>query len=290
MDNNKHTIMKKALIFALAAAIVAVPSCKNNQKKAQAEAAEKAAREAAAAAELSSREKIVSEELKVDVANLIESAKKMKPVPFVVAQNDGRLSLTTKEKMVKPGYLLDPAIANSLVTLTQKYRVVAMLGTDLVIANLYEMPATPIKEAINKLLVDINDPAYTIFAGTPWGDLDNVAAAMNDVVDDEYAAGRPNFFWESMAAALVEQVYILTQNTEKFMPIFDDESVADVTFNFVCVHEGIKSMIEFYPEMASLNEILEPLYVINAINVEQFEQQLTSVKDDIIKARAFLLK
>jgi len=281
--------MKKVLIFALAAALVAVPSCKNNQKKAEEAAAAKAAEEAAAR-DLSTKEQILAEELKVDVTNLIESAKKMKPVPFVVAQNDGRLSLTTKEKMVKPGYLLDPAIANSLVTLTQKYRVVAMLGTDLVIANLYEMPATPLKEAINKLLVDINDPAYTIFAQTPWDNMDNVAAAMNDVVDDEYAAGRPNFFWESMAASLVEQVYILTQNTEKFMPIFDDQSVSDVTFNFICVHEGIKSMIEFYPEMASLNEVLEPLYVINAINVEQFEEQLLSVKEDIAKARAFLLK
>ena len=71
--------------------------------------------------------------------------------------------------------------------------------------------------------------------------------------------------------------------------MFDDESASEVTYNFVCVHEGIRSLIEFYPEMESLNTILDPLYVINAINVEQLKAQLIELKGEIEVIRTALL-
>ena len=274
--------MKKAAVIFLSLAVLLMPSCKNQNKKAESQNKE--------TPELNTKEDIVAEELKVDLENLMESAKKMKPIPLATAEKDGKISLTKKEKMVKPDYLIDPAAASDLVTLSQKYRAVAMLGTDLTVANLYEMPATDYKNAIAKLLVDINDPALDIFAQTPWTSMDDVAAAMTSLVEDEYAAERPNFFWESAAASMIEQLFVVTRDIDKFMPMFDDQSAADVTFNFICVHEGIKSMVELYPEMESLNAVLEPLYVINAISVDQLKEQLTSLKGDIEAARATLLQ
>lgn len=270
--------MKKITIILFAALLV-IPSCKNrNQNNEETK-------------DLVSAEEILSENLKVSAANLAESAKKMKRIPFATKNADGTFALTDKEKMVKPDYLLDPAIANNLISFIQKYRVIAMLGADLMITNLYEMANTDYKNAVNKLLVDLNDNALNQIASIDWSmENEYFQEDFDTFVDEEYEAGRQNFFWESAAAFMVEQVYILTRNIDKFMPMFTDETAADVTYNFVCVHEGIVQMIANYPEMSSLNEVLEPLYVINAISVDQLKEQLMSIKGEIETARAFLLQ
>lgn len=165
-----------------------------------------------------------------------------------------------------------------------------MLGADLVVANLYEMPANDIKEGISKLLVDISDPALDVFAQTPWGTTEDASVAVSALLEDEYAADRANFFWESAAASMVEQLYVVTRDIDKFMPMFDDEAATDVTFNFICVHQGIISLMDVYPELQSLNTVMEPLYVINAISAAQLKEQLTTLKGSIEGARAALLK
>jgi hypothetical protein len=42
--------------------------------------------------------------------------------------------------------------------------------------------------------------------------------------------------------------------------------------------------------MESLNTALEPLYVINAISVDQLKSQLTELKGEIKAVREYLLK
>ena len=267
--------MKKIAIILLAAAIVALPSCKNRKNVNNQEA--KDYTEATA-------EEINEEELKVNMAALIESAKKIKPVPFVKATQDGTLVLSEKEKMVKPDYLLAPESANNLATLYQKYRAVGMFTADKNIANMYGMPITAYNEAIFKLLTDINDPALKDFYTLPSIDIESDREAFGIFVDEEYDA------WDGTAAGLVEQLFVLTRDVDKFMPMFTDELASDITFNFICVHDGLTKMVEAYPEMESLNEVLTPLYVINAITVEQLRTQLLEVKADIENARAFLLQ
>ena len=271
--------MKKYVILLLALAVVAVPSCKNQNKKA-----------AKVEQQISQKEQMLQEELKVNVESLVASAKKIKGFSFAKTLPDGSVALTDKEKMVKPDYLLDPAIANSLVTLSQKYRAVAMLTVDKTIAELYDMPVTDFKNTLAKMVVDLDDNAIREFSETKWEDAEASKDAISKLVDAEYESGRAKFFWESVTAFLVEQLYVCTQNIDKFMPMFTDEIAADVTYNFVCVHEGITNMIEFYPEMESLNTALLPLYVINAISVEQLKAQLTELKGEIEAVRAFLLK
>lgn len=266
------------------AVIIAVPSCKNNNKQKQAEEAE------AVDYSKETAEKMLADEINVDLANLVESAKQIKPVAFLKSQKDGKLVLSDKEKKVKPTYLLDPAAANDLVTLSQKYRAVGMLTSDKIIAELYEIPTTVFNESIFRLLKDINDPALEAFFTLPPMDIETNREAFATFVDDEFNEGRINFFWEGVAALTVEQVYILSQNIEKFMPMFTDESAADITYNFVCLHDGLTKTVNASPEMESLNEILTPLYVINAITVDELKAQLLQVKDDIEAARAALLK
>lgn len=276
--------MKKVLYAVLAIAVIlSAASCKNNKKQ-QAQEAE------AVDYSQETAEKMLADEINVDLANLVESAKKIKPVAFLKTQKDGKLVLTDKEKKVKPTYLLAPEAANDLVTLSQKYRAVGMLTSDKIIAELYEMPTTVFNEAIFALLKDINDPALECFFTLPPMDIETNREAFAQFVDDEYAEGRINFFWEGIAALTVEQVYILSQNIDKFLPAFTDETAADITYNFVCLHDGLTKTVNASPEMESLNEILKPLYVINAITVDELKGQLLQVKDEIATAREQLLK
>lgn len=273
--------MKKITTILLAIAIVAMPSCKNSNNKTKEEAADYSH---------ATVDELTSDALKADMANLIESAKQIRSVPFLRAKNDGKIALSDKEKMVKPDYLMSPDVAAGLVTLNQKYRAVGILTSDKSIAELYEMPVSSYSENIFKLLTDINDPALMEFYTLPSLDIESNKEAFSLFVDDEYAAGRINYFWEGVTAGLVEQLFILTKDVDKFMPMFTDELASDITYNFVCVHDGLTKTVNATPEMASLNEILEPLYVINAISVDQLRDQLTELKDEIEVARAALLK
>ncbi len=276
--------MKKLTLILLAGLMaVALPSCKNQGKK--------AADQAAPAVEQTEEEEDMAiRALKADAANFLESAKKVKQIPFLTAKNDGSLSLTDKELMVKPDYLLDPAIANNLVTLNQKYAVTSMLFVDQKIAEIYDMPTADFSAAAVKLLTEINDPAYTEFFSIAPVDLESNVEAFEIFVKQEYDEGRETFFWQAFAASMVEQVYVVTRDIDKFMPMFTDEIATDVTFNFLCLHDNLAKMVEPYPEMASLNAVLDPLYVIDAISVDQLRDQLLQVKSDIESARAYFLK
>lgn len=274
--------MKRFALTILAILVVAMPSswCRT-RVKAKAKAPEYINVPAS---------QYVNETLKADMASLIESAKGIKSVPFLKSQKDGKIALSAKEKMVKPSFLMKADIATGLVTLNQKYRAVGILSSDKAIAELYEMPVGAYGEALFKLLTDINDPALMDFYTLPSIDIESNKEAFGVFVDGEVAEGRINYFWEGVTAGLVEQIFILTRDIDKFMPMFTDELASDITYNFVCVHDGLTKTVNATPEMASLNKILEPLYVINAISVDQLRKQLTELKGDIEVARAALLK
>lgn len=276
--------MKRTLAIILAASLFALPSCKNQNQKANVASA------STENIDFNDKEQVASELVKAEVQSLIESASKIKPAPFASAKKDGRITLTAKEKLVKPNYLLNTGVVKDMVTFSQKYRAISMLAVDKAIADLYEIPGNEYNNAILTLLTDLGDEAISTFASTPWIDLETSQDAMKNLAEDEYAAGRQVYFWEGVAALLVEQVYIITRNIDKFMPMFTDETAADVTFNFVCLHEGLKSVVEMNPEMASLNESLAVLYKIDAISVEQLRSQLMEIKDDIATIREGLLK
>lgn len=165
-----------------------------------------------------------------------------------------------------------------------------MFNVDKVVCDMYDMPVADYDAALQKISIDLNDPALNEFKDADWNDNEALKASLDKFIDAEYESGRAAFMWDSVAASLVEQLFVITQNMDKFLTLFDDQAAADITFNFVCVHEGIMSLIEFYPEMEGLNNALMPLYVINAISVDQLRDQLTELKGEIEVVRAYLLK
>jgi hypothetical protein len=266
--------MKKITLLLVAATMVLVCACGNNPGKKKTEAKE------------SVEEQYIKADLKIKLDSLVKEMGRLS-TPVIVDIQNGKLTLTDKEKRNKPSYLLPASKADEAVTLNEKYRAVAMLSADMTIAELYGMPVDSYKQAIAKLLVDINNPALNIRTdGQPEEALDT---RIQKFYEESVKTGTVNLFWEAIVAGTVEQLFIITQNIDKFIPCFDDKAAAEVTYRFVLVHEGIKSLIPYHPELEQLQTILKPLEVINAVNVDQFRDQLTELKGTIETARTQLL-
>jgi len=267
--------MKRVILVLLPLVLISI-SCRNRSKSQEKEVERI----------VSPQEQMAVEAVKADFRNLSESSKRLKNLPFERGL-EGEFKFTDKARMNKPDYLLDPSRAATMLTLEQKYRFVSMLKVDCIIARLYGMPEEGFKDAIGRLAVEINDSAFSDFASA---DSLPEEERVSEFLDKEYAKGRARFFWESIAAGLIEQLYICTKDLDSFLAMFDDQTAADVTYDFVVLHDGVTSLLETDPDMVGLNNVLLPLYVINATCVEELRGQLEQVKEDITNARNYLSK
>lgn len=271
----------KHLTFLLAAiSIVLFSACGNNQGK------KKEAKDTKA---VSTAEQYLTADLKIKMDSLVASMSQLGVIPMVADAQNGKIVLTAKEKMVKPNYLLPLSKATDAVTLTQKYRAIMMYRIDMAVAELYDMPTSEYEEVLGKLIVGVDNPAFTSDFRASLKD-GNMSEQISKFYDAELEKGTVNFFWEGAVAGIVEQIFIMTKNIDKFIVCFDDESASEVTYRFILVHDAIESLIQYHPEMAALNEVLQPLYVINAINVQQLRDQLMELKGEIEVVRDFMLK
>lgn len=262
----------KKLIFLILAASMLLPCCKTKKAYADFDEQEK------------EQVLLTEAELEVNLDSLCASLRKIRPVSFLSTES-GTVILSDKEKMVKPNYLADPTDARNLPTLSQKYRATAIYTVDRIVADLYDMPVSNYDEAIQRIGMELNDMAFYEVTRSLRADA-NIGQVLSDCAEKEYKAGRASFFWEATTAILVEQLFVCTRDVDKFMPMFDDESAAEITYNFATVHEGISSLVDFYPEMKSLEQVLEPLFLINANNAEELRNALISINNEISSIRA----
>jgi hypothetical protein len=219
------------------------------------------------------------------IDSLASEIGKLKQLPFINEDAEGKLALTKEEKQVKPDYLLDPAIAENATVLAEKYRVLSALSIDKKTAALYEIPTEDYDKAISKLVAEINDASLKEIE-----DAATIFETSQTLYDAMEKNGRINYFWQVAAAALIEQLYILNQNSEKFLTIFDDDAAANVTFRIVLVVDAVKRLAEYDEEIQPVAEAIEPLTALNAISVEEFKSQLIEVKEEVEAARAALIK
>ncbi len=268
--------MKKLFVILLAAAMVVLPSCKNQKQVAEEQAAP----------EKSLKEQYILQELEINVNEMAEAVAQLKTPGFINVQ-DGKVTLSADEKMVKPDFLVNPEISKSFLTLEQKYRGLGILSIDKSFASIYDMDVTEYQNAIQKVVTEINDDAFNNFFESFSGDM---TLAAKTLYQEEAAANRLPLYWNAMTAVGVEELYLLTQDPDKIMTFFDDETASDLSYRFILIHNGVSQLVEFYPEMAELNTILEPLYVINAINAEQLKEQVIELKGSIDSIRAYMLK
>lgn len=264
--------MKKITLILAAAITVLVCACGNNQgnkKKSE--------------TKTNVEEQYIKADLKIKLDSLVKEMGRLS-TPVIVDIQNGEITLTDKEKRNKPAYLLPASKADEAVTLNEKYRAVVMLGCDMTVAQLYGMPVDSYKQAIAKLQADINNPAF----GNAQSE-ESLESRIEKFYNESVKAGTVNLFWEAVVAGTVEQLFIITQNIDKFLPCFDDKAASEVSYRFILVHEGIKSLIPYHPELEQLQTILKPLEVINATNTAELRDQLLELKGAIENARGQLL-
>jgi hypothetical protein len=268
--------MKKVSVFAIAFAVVLFAACGGNKSAQNTEGTDSVK---------SFEQEQIEASIKMHFDSIASEVGKLKQFPFLQEGADGALKLTKAEKQVKPTFLLDPAVAENATTLAEKYRILSALDIDRRVAKLYEMPTEDYDKAVSKLAADISDPSFK--------DLDDnasVSETSQALYDAMEKNGRINYFWQLAAASLVEQLYIVNQNSDKFLSIFDDESASNVTFRIVLILDALDRLSEYDPEIKPVAEALAPLDVLNAMTLDEMKAQLAQAKDKIEAARAALIK
>ena len=266
--------MKKLSFFAIAFVAIAFVAC--GGKKAQTTEVTQD--------EKSFEQKQIEASIKMHFDSIASEFSKMPQLPFVQDDNGG-LTLTTEEKQVKPDYLLNPNIADEAATLAEKYRIISALNVDKKIASLYEMPTEEFDKAVTKLAADINDPSFKAIDDS--NTLFETSSTLYDAMEQN---GRLNYFWQIASAALVEELFVINQNTDKFLSIFDDDAAANVTYRIVLILDAVNRLSAYDPDIKPVAEAIAPLNVLNAISVNQLKEQLAAASDKIVAARKALIK
>ena len=265
--------MKKLTILALAAIVFA--ACGGN-KSANVEAETDTLK--------SFEQEQIEASIKMHFDSIAAEFSKMEQPKFVKETKDG-ITLTKEEKQVKPDYLLAPAVADEATTLAEKYRIISALSVDKRIANLYEMPVEDYEKAITKLAADIDDPSFKVIDNA--GSLFETSSELYDAMNQN---GRINYFWQIASAALVEQLYVVSQNKEKFLSTFTDETAANVTFRIILILDATNRLSQYDPEIQPIATALAPLEHLNATTVDELKAQVDDMNDEIKAAREALVK
>lgn len=267
--------MKKLSVLAIAFAAIAIAACTGQKSNQNTETADSLK---------SFEQDQIEQNIKVQIDSISAELGKLQQLPFV-QENNGGLQLTKEEKQVKPEYLLPANVAEDAATLAEKYRLLSALMVDKKIAALYEMSVEEYDKEISKLTADINDPSFKAVedANTLFETTSTLYDAMNQ-------NGRINYFWQLAAAALVEQLYVVNQNSDKFLSVFNDEAASNVTYRIILLLDAIKRLEAYDPEIKPVADALAPLNVLNATTVAELKTQLAAAKDQIEAARKALVK
>ena len=268
--------MKKLSVFAVAFAAMVFASCGGNKSNQTAEQTDSIK---------SFEQTQIEASIKMNVDSLASEIGKLKQLPFLQANPGEGIKLTKEELQVKPDYLLPSSAAEEAATLTEKYRLLGAYEVDKNIAALYEMPTEDFDKAITKLVADISDPSFKAL-----DDNTSVAETTEALYDAMEQNGRINYFWQIAAASLVEQLYVINQNSDKFLAAFDDDAAANVTFRLVLIQDALNRLSEYDPEMKPVAEALSTLDSLNATSVSELKAQLEEAKDKIAAARTAIVK
>ncbi len=274
--------MKRIAIALLLISALIVSACGNSSSK---------KKDAQTKSETSLQEQYLTEDLIIKIDSLVSGFQQLGVMPHMKAIQEGTLVLTDREKRVKPTFLMPLAKVNDLVTLSQKNRALAVYSVDKAIAQLYGLPVEEYDQVIAQLLVDTDNVA--LMEGAEVNVEINALDINTWVVtmgEEQMEKEQIHMFFETMAAGILEALYFTSLDIPRYITYFNDQTAADVSYRFLLVVDGIESLIPYHPELESIRGILEPLKVINAINVKQLEEQLNTLATDIETARNKLLE
>lgn len=273
--------MKKILFFSAMAVALVFASCGSKAKKADASA--EATVDSFQVAQM-------TEGLKVKVDSLAKEIARLGTMPIFSQAAGGQLTLTDKEKKMPPTYLMSLDQAAKAETSAKKANLLIIYNIEMQIAKAYDMPVEEYKATLGKLMADLNCKEAIASFGDKIG---KGREAETEAVNELYAKMSETTegvktFWRMMSVVLIENLYVLTQNIDKFMPLFTDETASEVSYRLILVTEAMKSLVEVYPDMADLQAPLKSLDVLNAIDRKQLREQALTLKGDIARQRQTL--
>ena len=102
--------------------------------------------------------------------------------------------------------------------------------------------------------------------------------------------GRINYFWQIASAALVEQLYVVCQNKDKFLSTFTDDTAANVTFRIILILDATNRLSQYDPEIQPVAAAMTPLEHLNATTVKELKEQMNEMKAEIEAARKALVR
>ncbi len=267
--------MKKLSVLAIAFTAIVFAAC-GGKKSAQTEENADSLK--------SFEQQQIEASIKMHFDSIAAEISTLKQLPFLTEGDDG-IQLTKEEKQVKPDYLIAASAADEATTLAEKYRILSALNVDRKIASLYEMPVEDYDKAISKLAADINDPSFKAIDDT--NTLFETSETLYKAMEEN---GRINYFWQIASAALIEQLYIINQNADKFLSNFNDEAADKISYRIVLILDAVNRLADYDSEIEPVAKALAPLEVLNATTVAELKTQLNDAKAEIAAARRALVK
>lgn len=197
-------------------------------------------------------------------------------IPFTAAGSND--FLTEKEKLMRPDYLLDPAVAEGLLTIQQKLAALAILGPERRVRMAYGMPVEESEKMLARLAADLNLPADNA-ACDNGADFSDRMAAMISYYREQ---GLLNYYWYFEEAILAEGMFLFSRNPEPFLRSLSDEDIAALSERMALCDRIAREYAEYEPSIADVMEIKDNM--VPLVGTEEFE----SFEDYREYLRAFL--
>jgi len=259
--------MKKTHLLIAFAIIAALPmvSCKNNNKKAQEPAAE----------EVQAQKQALADSVLADIDEFEKIYAAASDQSFRILS----MELTDEEKSVKPDYLLDPALADTFLTRSQKINALAIYLTDWSVLELYEMPVEDTKNAIAKLAAEVNLPV----------DIDLVTSnePVSEKIKKTYEAcknsGDLALFWQFEYIIVREVTYVLSCNPDLFLSKITEEQWQAFNARKKARRDAVNELAKYDEEIAQL------LVVIKENRVAASDEEKNTKNQSIQTAKEFFI-
>jgi len=231
--------MKKTHLLIAIAMIAALPfvSCKNNNKKAQEPAAE----------EVQAQKQALADSVLAD----IDEFEKIYVAATAQSFRIRSLELTDAEKSVKPDYLLDPALADTFLTRSQKINALAIYLTDWAVLELFEMPVEDTKNAMYKLAADINFPVDIDFVTSN----EPTSEKTKKIYEACKNSGDLALFWQFEYMLVSEVSYVLSCNPDLYLSKITEEQWQAFNARKKARRDAVNELAKYDEEMAKLVEI-----------------------------------
>jgi len=160
------------------------------------------------------------------------------------------MELTDAEKMVKPDYLLDPSVANTCVTKSQKINALAIYSVDNSVRKIFGLPCEEVKEVITKLAAEVNHPIDM--------DLFMSDFPTSEIVKREYEIckerGDLAYFWQFQFAIIAETSYVIVNNPELFFSRITEEQWQAYRSRTEAIVKAVSELAQYDEEMAALED------------------------------------